>query len=438
MSTVSNTELYQKILEDRQELSSLPQTLSEVVRLAGIESTSTADFAQVLMRDPGLTARLLRLVNSPFYAGKREISTVSQAVLTLGTRAVIALALSTSIYDLTGKWQSSVDRVRFWRHSLEVAIASRMIAEATHFICPEEAFVAGLLHDIGLLVLEKSFPDKFARIWTKADAGEVIHELEESVWGTSHARVGQFLLEQWNLPPVVVQAVGLHHNEFVPGADDEEFRLAQIVALGNLISRFRITGKPSKIVVDPDRKKILAENLMLEQTKLDKIEEELPDRVATEAEFLEIEIGSISELLNEANRTLHHLYLEVEQLYREKQQMSDEIARVKLKKAALEAVKTIAGTFNHYINNASATILGRAQLVELSIKKGEVIDREGSTAAAMREIIARVKTISTVMEELKKLDNYKTVVYHDDTYILDIENKIKEQLEQTELSQAPR
>jgi HD-like signal output (HDOD) protein len=377
-------------------------------------------------------------VNSPFYAGAREISTVSQAVLALGTRAVIALALSTSIYDLTGKWQSSVDRVRFWRHSLEVAIASRMIAEATRFICPEEAFVAGLLHEIGLLVLEKSFPDKFARIWAKVDAGEVMHELEESVWGTSHARVGQFLLEQWNLPPVIAQAVGLHHNEFVPGADDEEFRLAQIVALGNVISRFRITGKPSKIVVHPARKKILAENLKLEQSKLDKIEEQLPDRIIAEAEFLEIEIGSISELLTEANRTLHHLYLEVEQLYREKQQMSDEIARVKLKKAALEAVKTIAGTFNHYINNASATILGRAQLVELSIKKGEVIDREGSTAAAMREIIARVKTISTVMEELKKLDNYETVVYHDDTYILDIENKIKEQLEQTELSQAPR
>jgi len=107
-----------------------------------------------------------------------------------------------------------------------------------------------------------------------------------------------------------------------------------------------------------------------------------------------------------------------------------------MEKASLDALKTITATFNHYINNASATILGRAQLVELGIQNGEVIDRKGSAAAAMREIMTRVKAISAVMGELEKLDSYETVVYHDDTYILDIENKIKERLEKSQPTQA--
>ena len=86
-----------------------------------------------MIKDPALTARLLRVVNSPFYGANREIRTVSQAVMTIGRRAVTALALSTSVYDLTDKWSSVIDRSRFWRHSLEVAIGSRMIAELTGF-----------------------------------------------------------------------------------------------------------------------------------------------------------------------------------------------------------------------------------------------------------------------------------------------------------------
>jgi HD-like signal output (HDOD) protein len=93
--------------------------------------------AEVLSRDPALTAKVLRIVNSPYYGAGREITTMPQAVMTLGMRAVSALALSTSIYDLSGKWQVTIDRQRFWRHSLEVAMAARMIARESGYAYPE-------------------------------------------------------------------------------------------------------------------------------------------------------------------------------------------------------------------------------------------------------------------------------------------------------------
>jgi HD-like signal output (HDOD) protein len=144
-------DIFAKILSDHKELTSLPQTLAEVLRVTREEDSSTQELAKVLMRDPAMTAKVLRIANSPYYGAGRSISTVTQAVVTLGMRTVTALTLSSSVYKLVGDWKTAIDRTRFWRHSLEVAIGSRMIYEALGKKQSEEAFVAGLLHDIGIL-----------------------------------------------------------------------------------------------------------------------------------------------------------------------------------------------------------------------------------------------------------------------------------------------
>ena len=228
-----NTDIYNKIIDDHKELTSLPQTLTEVLRILKDENSNATDLANVISKDPALTAKMLRIVNSPYYGAGREITTLSQAVMTLGTRAVSALTLSTSIYDMTENWDTSIDRTRFWRHSLEVAVAARSIAEAIKYPKVEEAFITGILHDIGLLVLEKSFPDKFKSLWNLSESDEHLIELEENSWSTNHARVGQFLLEQWKIPTVITSAIGQHHNNFPPDEDDDDFVLAQIIALAN-------------------------------------------------------------------------------------------------------------------------------------------------------------------------------------------------------------
>lgn len=425
-----NSDFYTKILEDHKELSSLPQTLAEVLRVTRDDRSSAQDLAEVLMRDPALTAKILRVVNSPFYGMNREITTLTQAVVTLGIRAVSALALSTSIYDITGKWQSTIDRIRFWRHSLEVAIASRLVADAIRYPRPEEAFVSGLLHDLGLLVLEKSFEDKFATVWKQAPSGEELVELEENTWGTNHARVGQFLLEQWKIPASICEAVGQHHKNFPPDLQDVDYRLPQIVALANKISKFTVAKTKQQLPHELDYVDILRQNLNLPSERLKPIEEQLLSHTVEQARFLEIDVGSPDEILLEANRMLYNHYNTVENLLRENSQMQKEITQTQFEKAALESLRTITATFNHYINNAAATILGRAQLLELGVKRGDIVDSKNQMPLATDVIINGVNTIQLVLEELKNLESFKTTTYHDETYIIDIENKIKEQLEQ--------
>jgi len=423
-------DIFKQILSDHKELSSLPQTLAEVLRIIKDDTASAQSLATVIMRDPPLTAKMLRIVNSPYYGG-RQVSSVSQAVVTLGMRAIAALTLSTSIYDMTGKWQSTIERTRFWRHSLQVALCSRMLAKAARYPYPEEAFICGLLHDIGVLVLEKSFPEKFDRIWRQVEAGEQLSDLEEGIWGTDHARVGQFLLEQWQLPPLICQAVGQHHSQILQSESDPDLVPSQIVALANCLSNFTVARARPELSLDVERKEALRDKLDIDPAALKEIEKQIIPVTLEEAKFLEINIGSQEEILMEANAIIYDHYLSVENLLRENRRMQREAARTQMEKAALDSLKTVTATFNHYINNAAATILGRAQLVEVKLENGGN-DPDGEIARAMQIIVRSVGTISTVMEELKQLTQFKTTVYHDDTYIIDIENRVKQRLEELE------
>ena len=419
-----------KILAENKELLSLPHTLAEVMKVTRNEKSSAKDLADVLMRDPALTAKVLRIVNSPFYGIAKGITTMTQAVVTLGTRTVTALTLSSSVYKMTGDWKSSLDRLRFWRHSLEVAIASRMIAETIRYPQAEEAFVAGLLHDIGLLVLDGSFPEQSKTIWKKAAGVENTIDLEDETWGTNHARVGQFLLEQWHVPQRICDAVGHHHAVFPPEATTNEHLLDQIVALANYLSRFRIQStQPSDPVASMTNRMVLRDNLGLKAEAVLGIEEKLFARTVAESRFLEMEIGSVDDLLMEANQLLFQQYMTVENLLCENRRMQQQIARDQMKKLALESLKTITATFNHYMNNATATILGRAQLIEYGVTQGRISDPDGSIASAMQIIGGGVNTISLVMEELKNLASFDTTAYRAETYIIDIENRIKKRLE---------
>jgi hypothetical protein len=112
--------------------------------------------------------------------------------------------------------------------------------------------------------------------------------------------------------------------------------------------------------------------------------------------------------------------------------MQEELAQAQVRQAALDALKTITATFNHYLNNAAGTILGRAQLVQVDIQRGVIGDSENSADQAMKVIVNCVTTIQSVLEELGRLRSFETIVYHDDTKILDIERKIKRQFEQLE------
>ncbi len=421
-----------ELLKDNRELSSLPQVLAEIIRVADDENSTSSKIAEIILKDPALTARILRIVNSPYYGPAREITTVNQAVTAMGMRAVKAMSLSSGLYNKFDSDDAVVNRVNFWRHSLEVAIACREIANLCSYRPAEEAFVAGLMHDLGVLVLERNFPEKFRRIWKLVESGENQIKLEEAAWGTNHARVGKFLLDQWKVPRFIGEAIAEHHNEFLADETIPHDMLGRIVSLANLISKYRICQSPPLDARHIERIDRLSESLGIGPTVLSEMQEKLTNLLIQESEFLEIKIGSIIELLEAANGLIYKQYVLVESVLRENRKMQSEIAREQLKKAALDSLKTITATLSHYINNASATILGRAQLVELAVGKGKIQDKDGLTANSMDVIIKAVETISMVLEELKKMSSFDTTIYHDETSILDIEEKLKVKIQSIE------
>jgi HD-like signal output (HDOD) protein len=416
------------LLRDCKELSSLPQVLAEVIRVSEKDEAPMSDIANVILKDPALSARMLRVVNSPFYGQVRGVSTINQAVITLGIRVVKALALSTSLYRLFETEKPIVDRIRFWRHSLEVAIACREIARVCSYKPEEEAFVAGLMHDIGLLILESNFENQFRRIWKLVESGESIIKQEKAAWGTNHARVTKFLLDQWKIPGYLGEAIATHHDSFEDYENTPQNRLGRIINLGNRISKFRTCQVPPLGPDDLTEMDKLAESLGIGPTVLAELQEHILSQLLTESEFLEIPVGSVTELLSAANSLIYKQYLHVERILRENRQMQKQIAQDQVKKAALDSLKTITATLSHYINNASATILGRAQLVELAIKKNTVGDNENIAGNSMDIIIKSVEMISMILEELKKLSSFDTTHYHDETRILDIEGNLKEKI----------
>ena len=418
-----------KTLDDGFKLFSLPQTLAEVLRVVSDESSGADDLAKVLSKDPALTTRVLRVVNSPFYGMSRKVGTVSQAVVTIGMRQVTALALSTSVYSMTDRWQASFDRVRFWRHSLETAIASRTLAVKCGHRQSEEMFVAGLLHDIGLLVLDRSFPDQYRRLWQKSlDHGSTV-DLEEEMWGTNHARVGQFLLEQWRLPETICEAVGHHHSVFPSGANNPEFKPSQIVNLANRIGRFRVAEQPARI--DPSTmqdRAIIRENLGLGVDTLCDVEKQLFNQTVVEAQFLEIDIGSTEDLLAEANRLLFQQYAAVEALLEENRRMQSQFAGEQVKTGFLESLKATMLAFTDYVEGITGSIMRRIDEVEGGIQEGAIVDPSGVVADSARSIALEIKAVTTVMAEMKRLTRTESALYYDQKRVEAVENRIRSQL----------
>jgi HD-like signal output (HDOD) protein len=191
----------------------LPVVVGRMLQVADNPSSNAMDLANIIAEDTALTARVLKLVNSSFYGFSREISTVTESVILLGFEAITNLVIGMTITSLMAVGQSRVlDRQRFWQHSLGAAAAARILSRLVDYPNPEEAFIAGLMHDIGKLFFDEYMPDEYAAVVRLLHAGER-NELraEHDVLQTDHASAGQMLLRRWRLP-VIYQLVTRYHH----------------------------------------------------------------------------------------------------------------------------------------------------------------------------------------------------------------------------------
>ena len=208
------TERLDALVRQVRDLPALPDTVVRVMQLADNPKSGVADIAKALISDQALAARVLKLANSAFYGSSRRIATVSDAVVILGMRTTRNLVMATGCQEILEQEVAgyALPRGALLRHSLACASAAQALAKRTKYRGMEEAFVAGLLHDLGKVVMNLYLQNQFIQVFLRASSGaETYAEAERAIFGFDHAEAGAYLLERWNLPPSLVTAVRYHH-----------------------------------------------------------------------------------------------------------------------------------------------------------------------------------------------------------------------------------
>lgn len=226
--------LVQRIVD----LPTLPIVIPRVFHLLEDDRSSAQDLAEVIGSDQALASRILRLANSAFYGFRREITSINQAVVLLGFDTVKSIVLAATVFDTLahGDAVSSFDRQQFWLHAVATAAGARLVARGLRLVDPEVAFVGGLLHDIGKVVLDRFFYRGYSQAVRLAlDLPCPIREAEVAVFGVDHAEVGHWLAERWGLPSAIIAPVAFHHrpDAAAPGS----WALSAIVHLADILAR---------------------------------------------------------------------------------------------------------------------------------------------------------------------------------------------------------
>jgi len=195
-------------------LVSPPGVYLRICELMRSPHSSAENFAQVISCDPSLTARLLRVVNSPFYNFRSRIDEINRAVAVIGMNNLYSMVLGISAartFDCIATDLINVES--FWRHSIYCGLIARNLAQRCNVLHSERLFVSGLLHDIGLLVLVHQLPNEYQEFLTIADGNQqVLYQAELDALGFSHAQAGGLLLKSWHVPQSLYTAVSDHHD----------------------------------------------------------------------------------------------------------------------------------------------------------------------------------------------------------------------------------
>jgi len=206
------------LVDSIRDLPSLPAVAQEAVSIAGDPAASAADLAKIIQVDPSLTAKILRVTNSAYYGLSRKIANVKEAIVVMGFVSVRSLAIAVNAMKLfEGTGSANFDPERFWMHSACSALLARNLAALSKIPDASGAFTAGLLHDIGKIVLDQFAHEAFEEVLeTQKREGAIDPATELRIINTTHAEVGRRLCERWKLPTQLCEAIGGHHDMAKP------------------------------------------------------------------------------------------------------------------------------------------------------------------------------------------------------------------------------
>ncbi len=199
------------LLDEVVTLPSLPRTVTYISQLISDSDCSLVTVAKAISADPSIALKTLRLVNSAFYGLRQEVSTVEHAVVLLGMKVIKNLVFTATVFDT---FKSSVDTLL--RHSVSCGVAMRVLIENKKDVSAEsaeEAFIYGLLHDIGMIIFEQFLPREYALVDAACIARKIPrYQAEREIIGADHAMIGMRLAQKWRLPKNIVSVIAGHHD----------------------------------------------------------------------------------------------------------------------------------------------------------------------------------------------------------------------------------
>lgn len=225
----------QEVIQNLGDLPPLPQVATRVIRISAGSNTSSEELRNLIRMDQALTAQILRVANSAMFGMVREVTTLTQAIMTLGFSTARSVVLAASVKNLFNRGPVGAQERILWEHALVTALTGSSFSRSMRFAETEEVFLAGLLHDIGKSVLALKFPERYAALLhdLRHQEGDGL-SLELDTFGFDHTMVGEALLKSWNLSEGISSAVRWHHDPIQ--APPEHRRLVALVALANQLA----------------------------------------------------------------------------------------------------------------------------------------------------------------------------------------------------------
>ena len=246
------------------DLPTIPVVAVKVMQLIDSEGVSAEELARVVSADPAVAARVLKISNSSFYGCQRQIQSLSHAIMMLGYNTLKSLVVAAAVkqvykpYGLTEKM--------LWEHSFGAGLAARSIANNTRLVSEDEAFLGGLFHDIGKIIMNFLDHQKFQKVMEKYYNEEISFlEAEQQVYSYNHAEVGGMVIKKWNFPEMLMKAV-LQHHHFTFDNDEDlcQVKLTCVVGLSNLFCHKLGIG-----VREPEDELVLHETIPAKLLNLD-------------------------------------------------------------------------------------------------------------------------------------------------------------------------
>ncbi|MFI5378765.1 MAG: HDOD domain-containing protein [Tepidisphaerales bacterium] len=307
-----------KLLEKIREcpsLPTLPAIALRVLELARAEHSDTSEVARIIMKDPALSSKILKTVNSSFYALSQSVGTINHALVILGLQSVKTLVLGFSLVSNLAETRTKGFRhLEYWRRSVYAATAARMIAGKLQLLQQEECFLAALLQDIGMLVLDQVLGEQYGKIHAQVASHQDLCQKEQEVLGTTHAEVSGHMAEQWKLPPLLALPMAWHHRcDEAPVTEPALRKLVEVVSLSGRCADVFVSQDAAGAIRDVRR--FCLGKYHISEPECDAMLNDICNRTREVAPMFEISITSISyeSILKKANETLVELTLRTQQ-----------------------------------------------------------------------------------------------------------------------------